>query len=174
VSDGQWNPPLWPRDTVSVFYLIDGVTLNFFAKWQWVSPGNGRLYLRCRVINWRFSPCNKVLRELLSFLDVTCHIHESHTTSWVIVCAVLWHVACSDVFLSSGWSPPMLYALTSEVSSSEAISASLIYLPCLIRPSELNTFSSRVDVFGRPGGCLSSSSTLPYSETTASFPRLFP
>lgn len=48
----------------------------------------------------------------------------------------------------------------------------LIYLLCLIRPSELHTLSSRVDVFGRPGGCLSSSSTLPYSETIASFPRV--
>ena len=56
--------------------------------------------------------------------------------------------------------------------SLRAISVSLIYLWCLIRTSARRTLSSRVDVLGRLGGFLSSLSTLPYSETTASFSML--
>jgi hypothetical protein len=71
--------------------------LNFFA-----GGGSGCLhvtegfFLRCRVINPCSIPCNNALQELLSLFGVTCQMHESHATRFVVFCEVFSQPACSD------------------------------------------------------------------------------
>lgn len=121
-----------------------------------------RFFFVCHVINPRFIPFNNSKKKLLSLIGIVCHVYEK---GYYIMCFVISinfvGTQCPHTCLQPRRSWKMLFALFSEISSSQAMSFCLICLSSLVRASAWQALSSILDMLGHPGHCFLSTYFLP-------------